>query len=60
MNSTTAETAKTWKNRMWEDIEAKNWKAVENRIAEDLNLFGPKASSQFIRMDRVTEPARFR
>ena len=38
--------------QMWADFKAKEWKVVESK--------SPKVFNLFIRMDRVTEPARFR
>jgi uncharacterized protein DUF4440 len=40
MNSTTNDGEKLEK-QMWEDIKAKNWKAVENKIAEGFQSVHP-------------------
>jgi hypothetical protein len=37
---------------MWEDIEAKNWKAVEGKIAEGFSLC--------IRMEPAIGPVKYR
>jgi hypothetical protein len=51
MNQTTNDGEKMEK-QMWEDIKAKNWKAVEDKIAEAFSLF--------IRMGHVIGPGKYR
>ena len=40
MNSTTND-GEEMEKQMWEDIKAKNWKAVENKIAEGFQSVHP-------------------